>query len=143
MAAGSWKPERSRRQTRGIFFSLKLPSGCVPARGAVGLRDNEHGVVGEPLRLGHGVTAAAGRDCEEEELLRRVKWIENKTHTGDAQQSELSLFTDYSGFVSSTHSKQAHWVSKVRYYILPSTASISHKISLNTQLRLISSCESQ
>lgn len=86
-------------------------------------------MVGEPLRLGHGVTEAAGRDCEEEELLRRVTWIENtacyqlvhKTHTGDAQQSELSLFTDYSGFVSSTHSKQAHWVSKVRYYILPST----------------------
>lgn len=86
-------------------------------------------MVGEPLRLGRGVTAAAGRDCEEEELLRRMTWIENtacyqlvhKTHTGDAQQSELSLFTDYSGFVSSTHSKQAHWVSKVRYYILPST----------------------
>lgn len=90
----------------------------------VGLRDNEHGVVGEPLRLGRGVTATAGRDCEEEELLRRVTWIENtacyqlvhKTHTGDAQQSELSLFTDYSGFDTFKTSSLG-----VRYYILPST----------------------
>lgn len=86
-------------------------------------------MVGEPLRLGHGVTATASRDCEEEELLSagaaarglNLQPSVGKTHTGDAQQSELSLFTDYSGFVSLTHSKRAHWVSKVRYYFLLST----------------------
>lgn len=61
----------SSTKTPGIYFSLEVLSGCVPAWGAVGLPDNEHGVVGEPLRLGHGVTVTTGRDCEEEEELPR------------------------------------------------------------------------
>lgn len=66
LVVGSLSAAEDRRE---VFISLSNSRvAAFPHGERLGLQDNEHGVVGEPLRMGRGVTATAGRGCEEEEL---------------------------------------------------------------------------